>query len=61
MRYYLGLDGGGTKTAALISDADGVERGRGFGGPGNVANNEDATLTRSLLAAANACIFSRSG
>lgn len=51
MRYYLGLDGGGTKTAALILDEAGRERGRGSGGPGNVASNDDATLTDSLRAA----------
>src|SRR5579883_624835 len=47
-RYYLGLDGGGTKTAAAILDADGRELGRGAGGPGNVASNDDATLRASL-------------
>jgi N-acetylglucosamine kinase len=48
MRYFLGLDGGGTKTAALILDASGAERGRGFGGPGNIAHNDDVTLARSV-------------
>lgn len=35
MRYVLGLDGGGTKTACLVADAKGRIVGRGFGGPGN--------------------------
>lgn len=51
MRTYLGIDGGGTKTAALIVDANGVERGFGVGGPGNIANNDDGTLRRSLRTA----------
>ncbi|MFH1926584.1 MAG: BadF/BadG/BcrA/BcrD ATPase family protein [Chloroflexota bacterium] len=33
--YYLGVDGGGTKTEALISDAQGRILGRGGGGPSN--------------------------
>jgi glucosamine kinase len=48
MAYYLGIDGGGTKTAALIIDESGAERGRGQGGPGNVATHDDAMLTHSL-------------
>ena len=48
MDYVLGIDGGGTKTAALILDANGVECGRGLGGPGNIASNEEAILRRSL-------------
>src|SRR5438477_5692079 len=48
MRYYLGIDGGGTKTAAVILDSTGGERGRGLGGPGNLATNDDAALTESL-------------
>lgn len=39
-RLILGVDGGGSKTAACIAevDADGeiIERGKGFGGPSNV-------------------------
>ncbi len=51
MSLYLGLDCGGTKTAALIMDAAGAERGRGRGGPGNVAQSDDATLAQSLRTA----------
>lgn len=54
MRYYLGIDGGGTKTAALIQDSEGRERGRGLGGPGNVATCNDATLVQSLRDAVRA-------
>jgi N-acetylglucosamine kinase-like BadF-type ATPase len=48
MNFYLGIDGGGTKTAALIMDGDGRERGRGTGGPGNIATNDAATLAQVL-------------
>ena len=48
MNYFLGIDGGGTKTAALILAEDGTEVGRGVGGSGNIAVNDDATLARSL-------------
>jgi N-acetylglucosamine kinase-like BadF-type ATPase len=51
MRIYLGMDGGGTKTAALIVDENGVELGVGTGGPGNIANNEDSILRRSVRTA----------
>lgn len=35
MAYFLGVDVGGTKTAALIADQDGRATGYGVGGPGN--------------------------
>jgi N-acetylglucosamine kinase-like BadF-type ATPase len=54
MRYFLGLDGGGTKTEALILDAGGAECGRGLGGPGNIANNDAETLARSVREAVQA-------
>src|ERR687892_2682221 len=34
-RYVLGIDGGGTKTQALIADEEGNVRGWGTGGPSN--------------------------
>ena len=33
--YYLGVDGGGSKTLAVIVDAQGRERGRGHAGSAN--------------------------
>lgn len=48
MRYVLGIDGGGTKTAAVILDEAGTERGRGEGGPCNIATCDDVTLTASV-------------
>jgi N-acetylglucosamine kinase-like BadF-type ATPase len=47
-KLYLGLDGGGTKTAAAILDQNGTELGRGFGGPCNIATCDDATLRQSV-------------
>lgn len=34
-RWYLGVDGGGSKTLAVVVDAEGVERGRGAAGSSN--------------------------
>lgn len=48
METYLGIDGGGTKTAALIMEPGGSERGRGTGGAGNIATSSAAILRRSL-------------
>jgi len=36
-RYFLGIDGGGSKTLAIIVDAMGHERGRGLAGSSNYA------------------------
>jgi N-acetylglucosamine kinase-like BadF-type ATPase len=54
MNFYLGIDGGGTKTAALILDGDGQERGRGAGGPANIATHDAATVACSLREAVGA-------
>ncbi len=35
--YYLGVDGGGSKTLAIVVDAQGRERGRGLAGSANYA------------------------
>ena len=48
MRYFLGIDGGGTKTATLILDEQGKAIGAGVGGSGNLANTNDLTLRRSV-------------
>src|SRR5580658_1664870 len=58
METYLGLDGGGTKTAALIMDADGRVLGEGTGGPGNIAHNPESVLRRSIQ---EACSSAASG
>jgi len=56
MRMFLGLDGGGTKTAALILNENGVELGSGAGGPGNIANNSDRALRKSLSEAVSGAL-----
>lgn len=48
MDYFLGLDGGGTKTAAVILSGSGEELGRGRGGPCNIATCSDEQLTASV-------------
>ncbi len=48
MRIYLGLDGGGSKTAAVVLDESGLVLGRGYGGSCNVALNPDSVLIRSV-------------
>ncbi len=47
-RYNLGIDGGGTKTVAVILDANGGERGRGYGGPGNLVNTSSDMLRQAI-------------
>lgn len=46
--YYVGIDAGGTKTLAVVQGADGRERGRGAGGPGNIAFNSEAVVAQSV-------------
>src|SRR5258708_2768069 len=56
MPYFLGLDGGGTKTAAVIIDESGTELGRGIGGPCNIATCDDATLRASVSGALESAV-----
>jgi N-acetylglucosamine kinase-like BadF-type ATPase len=46
--YFLGVDGGGTKTEALIADAQGNILGRGLGGPSNANFTGYETAVNSL-------------
>ena len=48
MRYFLGVDVGGTKTHALIADETGQALGFGTGGPGNREAIGYDGLTRAL-------------
>ena len=49
MKYYLGVDVGGTKTHALVADETGQAVGFGTGGPGNWEGVGYDGLTRVLL------------
>ncbi|MGB8213756.1 MAG: BadF/BadG/BcrA/BcrD ATPase family protein [Anaerolineales bacterium] len=49
MKYFLGIDVGGTKTHALIADETGQAIGFATGGPGNWEGVGYAGLTRVLL------------
>jgi N-acetylglucosamine kinase-like BadF-type ATPase len=50
-RYFLGVDGGGSKTLAVVVDAQGQERGRGVAGSSNhTAVGLDAALAQLHLA-----------
>lgn len=51
MGIYLGLDGGGTKTAACLLDEGRVELGRGLGGPCNIATGSLESLRESIVGA----------
>jgi glucosamine kinase len=54
MSYYLGIDAGGTKTLAVVTDAGGREHGRGTGGPGNIAFNDESVVADSVHTAVGA-------
>ena len=43
MTYFLGIDGGGTKTAAVLLNSDQQLVGSGIGGPCNIAALEPET------------------
>jgi len=56
MGYFLGFDGGGTKTHCVLTDADGRVIGAGYGGPANpLRRGYDATFSSLREAAAEAC------
>ena len=47
--YYLGIDGGGSQTRALLCDASGQVFGRGLSGPSNPRTASKSTLQENLL------------
>jgi N-acetylglucosamine kinase-like BadF-type ATPase len=49
--YYLGIDGGGSQTRALLCDASGQVFGRGLSGPSNPRTASESTLQENLLSA----------
>jgi N-acetylglucosamine kinase-like BadF-type ATPase len=55
--FYLGVDGGGSKTLAVIVDAIGIERGRGRAGSSNHHTaGRDAALAAIHTAVESACL-----
>lgn len=51
MSYLLGVDGGGTKTMALIADQDGNIIGQGNSGPANILFSEAEDVRLSIMEA----------
>ncbi len=51
MSTFLGIDGGGTKTLAVLLDERGRELGRGVGGPCNIATLSDDAIAASVTTA----------
>jgi N-acetylglucosamine kinase len=52
-KYYLGVDGGASKTAALVIDQDGQALGRGIAGPSNHLRVGIEIATRNIERAVN--------
>jgi glucosamine kinase len=50
-RYYVGVDGGGSKTLAIVVDGQGNEQGRGQAGSSNPSAVGREQATRSICAA----------
>lgn len=50
-KYYLGIDGGGTKTMAVISDESGRILGKGHGGPSSIDTVSLENSFRSITCA----------
>jgi N-acetylglucosamine kinase-like BadF-type ATPase len=53
MTYFLGVDGGGSKTAALVTDENGKPLGRGLAGGSNHLRVGIETATRNIERAVN--------
>lgn len=53
MKYFLGVDAGGTKTHALVADETGQAAGFGIAGPGNWEGVGYDILTKNLLEVAS--------
>lgn len=56
MKYYLGIDGGGSGTRALLVAEDGTICGRAEAGPSNLNAVDAATVAASLRAVVAACL-----
>jgi N-acetylglucosamine kinase len=53
MKYYIGVDGGGSKTEAVVIDETGQAHGRGLAGPSNHLRVGIETATRNIERAVN--------
>src|SRR4029077_3116272 len=53
MTYFLGADGGASKTAALVTDAEGKSLGDGIAGPSNHLRVGIETASRNIERAVN--------
>ena len=56
MKYFLGFDGGGTKTECVLMDAAGTIVARSFSGPSNPSRVGVEAATREILKAAEICL-----
>src|SRR5881398_2701101 len=56
MKYYLGVDGGASKTAALVTDAEGKSLGDGIAGPSNHLRVGIETAARNIERAVNKAV-----
>src|SRR5881275_3592672 len=56
MKYYLGVDGGASKTAALVTDETGKSLGTGIAGPSNHLRVGIETAARNIERAVNKAV-----
>lgn len=56
MRWYLGIDGGGTRTSAFVVREDGVVGGEGQAGPANYHNLGLRVAVENLVSASRAAL-----
>lgn len=56
MKYFLGVDGGGTRTRAVVIDDTGRVGGRGESGPGNLHHTPESTVLHHLAEAITAAL-----
>lgn len=55
MKYFLGIDGGGTKTRALLVDSEGTQIHYAESGPSNLNAYDEQTVQTSLKEVIQAC------
>src|SRR5437870_10520855 len=58
MKYFLGVDGGASKTAALVIDENGKSLGNGLAGPSNHLRVGIETAARNIERAVNKALVS---